>query len=774
MLINKLKTCKAIDLDSKFKEYVIKNYDDASLTDKIKTYFSEINQCRSVMSQMGEVQDSIDQLKQNISIILSYINMLSAIKQKMTFGKESYSCKIEFTWTDTIKGSKYSSYNIFFEIYNSMFNLATCYYNLATQLGKNATEKIGHKEACKYYRQAMYLYDVIKEEANLKIIEKELPLDLFPPHLDYCKILCEVQGQLEIYYIATETSKKDFTLRAKLLNVVSELYANAKVLSEGPQTKKGTKDELEYFLINRSEYYKALMFKELREESRKKFDDVGEGYGEMIFYQGRNVASLLECQKTIKKCGKLINADEFENMLKAEQNEGANMLDLNERIYHQRIPQEEEIVLEKKNMMNMVLPEGLYIRENSEKLKNDEKAYCSDLDLLVPKQVKSMIENYKNKMNELISKNLDLYENDLTIQKFVKELYLPRKLTIRPGEEDLTLPPVEIPIQLWQKLEQIKSLGGPRHLANIMQGIMNKSNFLINELENLLRSLEAEDKDDQMYRQQYKEKWIREPSQKLNFKLVQGAQQYIASLNNTKKYDIQENNEIMDNAKFFDELMLPRDQLLSKIPRREELEEKEIPEEKEVRESIMKLYELGDKCMNIIRPIFNELNDDSNIVGQFIEVLAKKTTENAIFEKYKEEYMKKLDGLKILNDEIKKQKDVVNQTLQKNMQKIRDKQKPPLSNEAIEFFNYLDQYANLFMNKYEKIKKGDNYYNDIYQKISSLIKNGEEWMIKRSDEKNVILGTIKGAKTAAKLRLTESALLDPKRNPFTNAKFGKK
>ena len=774
MLINKLKTCKAIDLDSKFKEYVIKNYDDASLTDKIKTYFSEINQCRSVMSQMGEVQDSIDQLKQNISIILSYINMLSAIKQKMTFGKESYSCKIEFTWTDTIKGSKYSSYNIFFEIYNSMFNLATCYYNLATQLGKNATEKIGHKEACKYYRQAMYLYDVIKEEANLKIIEKELPLDLFPPHLDYCKILCEIQGQLEIYYIATETSKKDFTLRAKLLNVVSELYANAKVLSEGPQTKKGTKDELEYFLINRSEYYKALMYKELREESRKKFDDVGEGYGEMIFYQGRNVASLLECQKTIKKCGKLVNADEFENILKAEQNEGANMLDLNERIYHQRIPQEEEIVLEKKNMMNMVLPEGLYIRENSEKLKNDEKAYCSDLDLLVPKQVKSMIENYKNKMNELISKNLDLYENDLTIQKFVKELYLPRKLTIRPGEEDLTLPPVEIPIQLWQKLEQVKSLGGPRHLANIMQGIMNKSNFLINELENLLRSLEAEDKDDQMYRQQYKEKWIREPSQKLNFKLVQGAQQYIASLNNTKKYDIQENNEIMDNAKFFDELMLPRDQLLSKIPRREELEEKEIPEEKEVRESIMKLYELGDKCMNIIRPIFNELNDDSNIVGQFIEVLAKKTTENAIFEKYKEEYMKKLDGLKILNDEIKKQKDVVNQTLQKNMQKIRDKQKPPLSNEAIEFFNYLDQYANLFMNKYEKIKKGDNYYNDIYQKISSLIKNGEEWMIKRSDEKNVILGTIKGAKTAAKLRLTESALLDPKRNPFTNAKFGKK
>ena len=515
-----------------------------------------------------------------------------------------------------------------------------------------------------------------------------------------------------------------------------------------------------------------MMFKDLREE--KKFDSVGEGYGEIIFYQGKLVESLLECQKTIKKCGNLTNPEEFEAMLQKERNEGANMLDLNSRIYRQRVPQDEEIILEQKNMMSMTLPEGLYIRENYEKSKNDEKIYCSDLDLLVPKQVKDMINNYKNKMNEFISKNIDLYENDMTIQNFVKELFLPRKLTIRPGEEDLTLPPVEIPIQLWQKLEQVKQLGGHQSLSYIMQGIMNKSNFLISELENLLRSLEAEDKDDQMLRQQYKEKWIREPSQKLNFKLVQGAKQYITSLNNTKKFDMQENNEIMDNAKYFDELMLPREQLLIKIPKKEELEEKEIPEEKEVRESIMKLYELGDKCMNIIRPIFNELNDDSNIVGQFIEVLAKKTTELAIFEKYKEEYQKKLDELKSLDAEIKNQKNVVNQILQKNSQKIRDKPKPSISNEAAEFFNTLDQYANMYMKKYEKIKKGDNYYNDIYQKVSALIKAGEDWMIKRSDEKNVILGTIKGAKVGGKFRLTESALLDPERNPFTKMKFGKK
>ena len=302
---------------------------------------------------------------------------------------------------------------------------------------------------------------------------------------------------------------------------------------------------------------------------------------------------------------------------------------------------------------------------------------------------------------------------------------------------------------------------------------MNKSNFLISELQNLLSSLEAEDKDDQNCRQKYRDKWIREPSQKLNFKFVNSAHQYINSLNNTKKYDIQESNEIKDNSKYFEELLLPREQLLNKIPKREQLEDKEIPEEKEVHQAILKLYTLSDKCKLIIRPIFNELNDDSNIVGQFIDVLAKKTTEQAIFDKYKEEYQKKFDSLKPISEDVKAQKNVVNQTLQKNSQKIRDKPKPVISQEAAEFFNTLNQYADMFMKKFEKVKKGDSYYNDLYHKISALIKSGDEWMIKRSDEKKVLLNAILGPKSEGynDIRLTASALLDPNRNPFTKMKF---
>jgi hypothetical protein len=78
MYINKFKKCKAIDLDSKLKEYVIKNYDNESLSEKVKSYFAELNQNRNVISQMGELQDNIDHLKQNAMILTGYLNMLMA------------------------------------------------------------------------------------------------------------------------------------------------------------------------------------------------------------------------------------------------------------------------------------------------------------------------------------------------------------------------------------------------------------------------------------------------------------------------------------------------------------------------------------------------------------------------------------------------------------------------------------------------------------------------------------------------------------------------
>ena len=158
--------------------------------------------------------------------------------------------------------------------------------------------------------------------------------------------------------------------------------------------------------------------------------------------------------------GKLESVEDFEKNLEQERNAGQEMLDLNQRIYHQMVPNEEEIVFEQKIMMGMSLPEDLYIRENAEKAKNDEKIYCADLDLLVPKEVKNMINAYQNKMNEFITKNLDQYENEGTINNFVQNLFLPKKITQRPNEINENEAPSEFPPQLWEKIERVQKMGG--------------------------------------------------------------------------------------------------------------------------------------------------------------------------------------------------------------------------------------------------------------------------------------------------------------------------
>ena len=742
MLINKIKKCKPIDYDSKLKEYLIKNNDKSALTERVKAFFKEISQSRDTMTKMNEIQLSSEDILKNIDIITSYINLLNVIKKKMIFGKDKYCCKIQFDWSDTINGTHFKSNNIEFELYNCFYNLAVLYYCNALNLAANdfPTKEL-RKESTVHFKYAIHIFKLIKEEAKTKIEKKELQSDLFDEHLDYCILMCEIEGQIQVYKIAKETNLKNYTLHSKLLLAVSELYQQVHDLSKKSKNKKGEVENMVLYFENRAKYYKAEMFRELKNEYKNKFDEVGTGYGEVQYFQNQLVNELAECNKTITKLGKFLNIESFTKEFEEAQKELKEIEDLNNRIYHQALPREEELSYESKNMMNDLMPNKLYIRENEHKLKKEEKYNCPELDLLAPKEVRDMIDRYRPKINLFIAQNLDKYENEGTIDDYIEQLKLPKKVTKKPikeGEEEQSDLSKQIPEELWEIINKVQEMGGPGALNNIMQGIMNKSNYLINSLENLLHSFEAEDKDDANCRQRYQNMWRRQPSQNLNFKMVQGAQQFIASLNNTKEYDLKENNDIIINQKLFEQLMLPREKLNENIPEEEITETEEKPEEKEVRDEIIKLYELQDKCTNIIKPIFIRINDDSILITQLMEVLAQKTTEQIIFERNKNVFQSKFNELKTITEEVKKQKEVINEVVQKNYEKIKPKENNNNS-KAMNYFANLYQTSNIFMDKYEKLMKGDKYYNDMKDKIDQLIKYSNDWMIQRSNEKNNML-----------------------------------
>ena len=752
MLINKIKKCKPVDYDSKLKEYLIKNNDKSCYTDKIKEFFDDLSKNRNEMTKMKEVQKTIEEIADNIKIIISYVNKINILKKKMIFGKEKFCCKLNFDWYDTIKGSHTKSHDIEFELYNSLFNLAILYYCAGLVLaGSEGQSKELRKESTNNFKRAIYVFNIIKEEAKKKINPKEMLSDLVESHIDYCISLCEIEGQIQIYKIAKETNPKDFLLHSKLLLAISNLYHKASEVTKNMQNKKGALDNLGLYFENRAIYYKAAMCKDLKNENKKIFDERGEKYGEIVFYQNLYVKQLTECQKTIDKLGKFLNIESLAKELEDAKKELKEEEDLNSRIYHQALPNEDNLVFDTKNLMKEKSINDLYIKDNEYKLKEDEDFKIPELDLLAPKEVRDMFGKYRSNINKLITEALDKYENEASISNFIQSLHLPKKLTKKVnnnGEEGDENSDGDfykhIPDELWEKISKIQQIGGPAKLINIMKGIMSKSNYLINNLNNILHSFEAEDKDDSNCRNQYRERWTRPPSQSQNYQMVQGAQQYIASINQTKGFDKMENDDIMKNSQYFEKLMNSKEKLNENIPHDEEVKAEDTPEEIEIKNEIRKLHELCDKCTKIIRAIFVRLDDDSPVITQLLDVLSKKTTEQLILDKNRGSFQSQFDELKNLSDEVKKQEGIINETIKKNYEKLPKVNTSNNDEKVIEYYRNLDQMANMFMAKYEKILKGDKYYNDLKEKIDQLINASNGWMINRGNEKNNMLRTLNG------------------------------
>ena len=210
-----------IDMYSKLESYVLSNYSMGMLSDSVDNFFRDIKQNREVICKLTKNTSSVDQLTQHRLILTNYLNEILTLKSKMTFGKQSYSCKIGFVWTDTIANEEWKSYNIYFEIYNCLYNLGVIYYILGNNLAKTAKDdKNKIKESVNNYKHAYSIFDRLRHEAYSAISTKELPYDLYPSHLNYCAKLCIIFGQIEIIKVAQFTSKKEYSLQAKLSDLV--------------------------------------------------------------------------------------------------------------------------------------------------------------------------------------------------------------------------------------------------------------------------------------------------------------------------------------------------------------------------------------------------------------------------------------------------------------------------------------------------------------------------------------------------------------------------
>ena len=662
MISGKLKSAVLIDIVTQIKNYIISNYDASSFTPAVEKFLAEVQQNRNVLSDLGEMKQTLDALKSNRQICLQYLQQLNLLKSKMSFGKEKIAVHLEFNWKDTLKNSNCKSMNINFEIYNVLFNLATIYLNIARMESVEAagTDDAKLKEAIKSYQYAAGIYDKIKNEIAQCVPEKEIPNDLKPNYMTYCSCLCIAYAQKNLITVA-ENKKTSPSLLAQLCKGVEDMYKNAALIAKEKPLCKLLGDQYIYYINNRCNYHEALTYSKLRDEAMNNFNKKGDGYGVCITYQGALVQALSNNEKELKKIKYPLPKDSL--ILAKEQQLGAEMLDKN------KLPKALQ-----KIMANPAMPPDY----------KDNVEDSRELDALIPREVRQMIEQYKAKMMDFISEQLNQYENEDTVNQFLSSLGLPASL-------ETVLSSGNISDSLWRNISEVQSRGGTMYLNNLMQNLSKLPGEIKNRIEQSENLIKNEDAEDQKLRQQYGTKWNRRQSSDLNGNYINTLNDYKNKLQQAMGCDQNTINDIQNNLKYFDLLSLSREALDQKIPHRVDANAiKQCKEASDLRTEMDNLENEKNKAMEVIAKIFSSLNDD-NVAAQFIQVIQKKTTENTIFDQNKAEYMTKFNELGQISNNIRNIKVNVQNKNEIFLRAKNDKFKPDPANE--QFFTDLNNYV---------------------------------------------------------------------------------
>ena len=718
MISVKLKTATSIDIISQIKNYIISNYDAASFTPTVEKFLGEVQQNRNVISDLGEVKQTLDSLKSNRQICMHYISQLNLLKSKMSFGQDKLAVHLGFVWRDTLKNSNFNSMNINFELYNVMFNLATIYLNIGRMESVEAGNDDSRlKEAIKSYQYAAGFFDRIKNEAPLSIPEKELPNDLRPNYMTYCSSLCIAYAQKNLITVA-EHKKTSATLLAQLCKGVEDMYKNAQLIAKEKPLCKLLGDQYLYYINNRVNYHEALTFSKLRDEALANFNKKGDGYGICITYQGAVCQCLMANEKEVKKIKFPLPKDAL--VLAKEQQNGSDMLEKN-KVYRNPCPELENLpkVLQK-IMANPAIPPEY----------KDNVEDSRELDALIPKEVRQMIEQYKSKMMDFIAQNLNQYENEDTVTQFLNSLGLPSSL-------ETVLSSSSISDSLWRNISEVQSRGGTMYLNNLMGGLQRMPGEIKNRIEQSENLLKNEEAEDQKLRAQYGTRWNRRQSSDLNGNYMNTLADYKGKLQQAMGCDQNTITDIQNNLKYFELLSMPREVLDQKIPHRIDPNSiKQCQEAMELRKEMDVLDAEKNKAMEVIARIFSSLNDD-NVAAQFIQVLQKKTTENNILDTNKGTYMNMFNELGEISNNIKNIKANVQSKNEIFLRVRNQKFKPDPQNE--QFFRDLDNYVQLFRTKENQLQQGLNFYKKFDQKMNELNRNITDFLMARDMDKNELI-----------------------------------
>ena len=425
--------------------------------------------------------------------------------------------EISFRWKDAFEkgGSFFLASNsltissIAYEKVCILFNIGAIQSHLgSTQVNEGLNNDSALKSAAKYFQGSAGVFQALKHTASSAVGSHDLSTDMQNEVLNILQNLMLAQSQETFFFKAFNDNMKEVVI-AKIANQCEEYYAD--VLRQIQIVKFNVdKDWLSIIGLKQAafhgiaEYYQSIVCHQKKE------------FGEQI----SRLQKAVECLKGAESRGTL----NFNQIFRDHLNKANNALEEakkdNDFIYHAKVPEYKSLPAIGKAALA--------------KPTNVPQKFFPDLpdmfEKLLPAGVQQAVQKLESKKQEIVNTEVGaLRELTQTLNAILVSLNLPAAIEDSSG--------VEVPNSLIEKSNAVKEKGGIDYiqkLINELPELLQRNREILDENE---RALNSEEESDDSLRAQFKERWTRTPSSKLNQNWREHISKYRSILQNAIEAD---------------------------------------------------------------------------------------------------------------------------------------------------------------------------------------------------------------------------------------------
>lgn len=581
-----------------------------------------------------------------------------------------------------------------------LFNIAALQSSIASTQCLDSDE--GLKTAAKLFQQSAGIFGFLKSAAPA--LGQEPTPDLSPDTLHVLSNLMLTQAQ-EIFVIkAIKDGMKDQVI-AKLAAQAEDMYADVlKAMQKESLKALWDKDWIPIIAGKQAGFHGVTMLYQAAAFTNAK--KIGEGISAL-----QKAVELFKASQS--RSGKASLFDEYSkraqrNLVEAKKE--------NDFIYNATIPSADALESSGKFQLAKALPLSSPMSANFKDLFSD----------LVPVALQQAINACDSQKNEIVNAEvMKLRDATQTLNGVLSSLNLPAAIEVsQPGS---SLPP-----SLLEKANDLRDKGGIQSIRTLIEELpesLTRNKEILDETERILKE---EQESDQQLRTQFKERWTRTSSDKLNEMFRTSAGKYREIINNAITADKVVRQKFEDNSRGIELLSKSPSELHQAIPAGGECVNNS-PAVAKLR-ALMEAVETIKVERDVIESELKSATVDMK--DQFLHALAQ---DGAIDPNTVVSHVGKLLSplQKQVLESVSRQQSLIQDVQQAHQQFTADCGSG--SNQRDQLLSQLASAYDIFTELQHNLKEGTKFYNDLTQLLIVFQSKVSDFSFARKTEKDELL-----------------------------------